>query len=301
MENLIQQEEKLLEQLKIDNDVINHLLFHKSLIDEKDDATKINRYIDMLQKTDEGEHISIEDPFERSIAIAFELVLQQHLNPWDIDLVNFSTMYLKRAKEEKIDLITAGRIIYMAWKVLKLQSNDLVVTIESQREKLEPFGWGDIPTEMWLTKDDAYSYTNLVMNMPQSPLEEPIRRNAKRKVTLMELLNAFDQARKESEEHQLLEQQRIEERERLALLARKRMKGTAIEDHLEEDVETIWKRIKDLSKKTMTLTEICEKDDREEVIKVLISILFLAYDNKILVYQKEFPYGKIFIKNIGFS
>ena len=290
-----------MEQLKIDNDVINHLLFHKSLIDEKDDSTKINHYIEMLQKADEGEHISIEDPFERSIAIAFELVIQQHLNPWDIDLVNFSTMYLKRAKEEKIDLITAGRIIYMAWKVLKLQSNDLVVTIESQKEKFEPFGWGDIPTEMWLTKDDAYSYTNLVMNMPESPLEGPIRRNAKRKVTLMELLNAFDQARKESEEHQLLEQQRLEERERLAILARKRMKGTAIEDHLEEDVETIWKRIKDLSKKTMTLTEICEKDNREEIIKVLISILFLAYDNKILVYQKEFPYGKIFIKNIGFS
>jgi segregation and condensation protein A len=289
-----------LEQLKIDNDVINHLLFHKSLIDEKDDAAKINRYIDMLQKTDEAEHISIEDPFERSIAIAFELVIQQHLNPWDIDLVNFSTLYLKRAKEEKIDLITAGRIIYMAWKVLKLQSNDLVITMESQKEKYEPFGWSDIPTEMWLTKDDDYSYTNLVMNMPQSPLEEPIRRNAKRKVTLMELLNAFDQARKESEEHQLLEQQRKDERDRLTFLARKRMKGTAIEDHLEEDIETIWKRIKDLSKKTMTLTEICEKDNREEVIKVLISILFLAYENKILVYQKEFPYGKIFIKNIGY-
>ena len=290
-----------MEQLKIDNDVINHLLFHKALIDEKDDATKISHYIDMLQKADEGEHISIEDPFERSIAIAFELVIQQHLNPWDIDLVNFSTIYLKKAKEEKIDLITAGRIIYMAWKVLKLQSNDLVVSMESQKEKYEPFGWGDIPTEMWLTKDDAYSYTNLVMNMPESPLEEPIRRNAKRKVTLMELINAFDQARKESEEHLLIEQQRQEERERLTLLARKRMKGTAIEDHLEEDVKTIWKRIKDLPKKTMTLTDICEKDDREELIKVLISILFLAYDNKILVYQKKFPYGKIFIKNIGYS
>ncbi len=105
----MKEEKKILQQLKIDNDVINHLLFHKSLIDEKDDAVKINHYIDMLQKADEGEHISIEDPFERSIAIAFELVIQQHLNPWDIDLVNFSTIYLKRAKEEKIDLILAGK------------------------------------------------------------------------------------------------------------------------------------------------------------------------------------------------
>ena len=286
-----------MEQLKIDNDVINHLLFHKSLIDEKDDATRINQYVNMLQKADDGEYISIDDPFDRSIAIAFELVMKQHLNPWDIDLVNFSTMYLKKAKEEKIDLITAGRIIYMAWKVLKLQSNDLVVSMESQEEQYEPFGWGDIPSEMWLSKDDDYSYTNLVMNMPKPPLDEPIRRNAKRKVTLIELLDAFDLAKKESEEYMLIDKQRKEERERLSERARKRMKGTAHEDHLEADVEAIWYRIKEFPKKTMSLTDICEKKGKDELIRVLMSVLFLAYDNKILIYQKKFPYGKIFIKN----
>ena len=286
---------------KIDNEVINHLLFHKSLIDEKDDSARINYYVSMLQKTDEGEHLSIENPFDRSITIAFELVMQQHLNPWDIDLVSFSTMYLKRAKQEKIDLMTAGRIIYMAWKILKLQSNNLVVAMEKQEETYEPFGWGDIPTEMYLTNDDAYSYTNLVMNMPESPLEEPLRRDSKRKVTLIELLGAFDQARKESEEFQILDQQRREERERIAERARKRMKGTAHEDHLEDDIQTIWKRIKNNSNKTLTLIELCEKKGKEELIKVLISVLFLAMDNKIIVFQKKFPYGKIFIKNIGYS
>lgn len=286
---------------KIDNEVINHLLFHKSLIDEKDDSARINYYVSMLQKTDEGEHLSIENPFDRSITIAFELVMQQHLNPWDIDLVSFSTMYLKRAKQEKIDLMTAGRIIYMAWKILKLQSNNLVVAIEKQEETYEPFGWGDIPTEMYLTNDDAYSYTNLVMNMPESPLEEPLRRDSKRKVTLIELLDAFDQARKESEEFQILDQQRREERERIAERARKRMKGTAHEDHLEDDIKMIWKRIENHSNKTLTLMDLCEKKGKEELIKVLISVLFLAMDNKIIVFQKKFPYGKIFIKNIGYS
>ena len=290
-----------MEPAEVDNEVINHLLFHKSLIDEKDDTERINQYVSMLQMADDGEYISIENPFDRSIAIAFELVMKQHLNPWDIDLVNFSTMYLKRAKEEKIDLITAGRIIYMAWKVLKLQSNDLVVTMEAQEEQYEPFGWGDIPTEMWLSKDDAYSYTNLVMNMPKSPLDEPVRRNAKRKVTLIELLDAFDLAKKESEEHMLIEQQRKEERERLAERARKRMKGTAHEDHLEEDVEAVWHRIKEFPKKTMSLMDICEKKGKEELIKVIMSVLFLAYDNKVMVYQKKFPYGKIFIKSMGYS
>jgi segregation and condensation protein A len=290
-----------LEQLKIDNDVINHLLFHKSLIDEKDDATRINHYVSMLEKTDDGEYISIENPFDRSIAIAFELVMKQHLNPWDIDLVNFSTMYLKRAKEEKIDLLTAGRIIYMAWKVLKLQSDNLVVSMNKQEEEYEPFGWGDIPTEMWLSKDDDYSYTNLVINMPESPLDEPIRREANRKVTLMELVDAFDQARKESEEYQILEKQRIGERQRLSDLARKRMKGTAVEDHLEEDVQVVWDKINKFSKKTISLLDLCENKGREELIKVLMSVLFLAYDNKVIVYQKRFPFGKIYVKNKGYS
>lgn len=284
-------------QLKIDNDVINHLLFHKSLIDEKEDTGKINYYVNLLQKTDEGEYISITNPFDRSIAIAFELVMQQHLNPWDIDLVSFSTMYLKRAKQEKIDLIIAGRIIYLAWKVLRLQSNNLVENVESSQETYEPFGWGDIPTEMYLTNDDAYSYTNLVMSMPEPPITEPMRRDPKRKVTLMELLDAFDLAKKESEQYQLIEQQRAEERDRLSMLARKRMKGTAHEDHLEEDIQSTWDKIKENSNKTMTLDSICKKHSREEYIKILMSVLFLAMDEKIIVYQKNFPYGHIFIKN----
>ena len=290
-----------MQQPEIDSNVINHLLFHKSLIDEKDDASRINYYVELLQKTNEGEYVSIMNPFDRSIAIAFELVMKQHLNPWDIDLVSFSTMYLKRAKEEKIDLMIAGRIIYMAWKILKLQSDDLIVSMENQEETYEPFEWGDIPQEMYFTKDDAYSYTNLVMKLPEPPLEEPVRRDAKRKVTLIELLDAFNQARKEAEEYQLIEMHRKQERERLAMLARERMKGTAHEDHLEKDIMNIWKRIKNYPKKTMTLDDLCENQDKEEMIKVLMSVLFLAYDNKILVYQKRFPYGKIFIKNMGYS
>ena len=289
-----------MQQLKIDNEVINHLLFHKSLIDEKDANDRINNYVSMLQRSEEGEHISIENPFDRSIAIAFELVMQQHLDPWDIDLVNFSTLYLNRAKQEKIDLLTAGRIIYLAWKVLKLQSDNLVISVESQEEKYEPFGWGDIPADAYLTNNDPYSYTNLVVNMTEPPLDEPIRRDAKRKVTLIELLDAFNLARKESEEHILLEKQRQEERERLAERARKRLKGTTVEDHLEEDVVDVWKRIKDFPNKTMSLMDICKREDKEELIKVLVSILFLNYDNKVAVYQKKFPFGKIFIKNLRY-
>ena len=79
------------------------------------------------------------------------------------------------------------------------------------------------------------------------------------------------------------------------------MIGTAHEDHIEEDVDYIWRKIKGFPRKTMSLFDLCDNNVRDEIIKTLISILFLANDNKIMVYQKQFPYGKIYIKNIGYS
>ena len=288
--------------MELDNDVINHLLFHKALIDETNDMTRINQYLELAKAAVTGESAAIEDPFDRSVYLAFDLVLNQNMNPWDIDLVGFSSMYLKRAKKEKIDLMAAGRIIYMAWKVLRMQSDHLVVNMETKEEVVEQgFGWEDIPTATWLANDDEYSYTNLLMKMPQSPLEEPLRRDSTRKVTLIELLSAFDEVRKESEQYQLLDQLRTEERIQLEQKARKAMKGSAHEDHLEEDVASIWERICQFPKKSMNFTELCQVDSAEERIKTFISILFLAYEKKIIVHQQKFPYGEIFIKTIGYT
>ncbi len=288
--------------MELDNDVINHLLFHKALIDETNDMTRINQYLELAKAAVTGESAAIEDPFDRSVYLAFDLVLNQNMNPWDIDLVGFSTMYLKRAKKEKIDLMAAGRIIYMAWKVLRMQSDHLVVNMETKEDVIEQgFGWEDIPTATWLANDDEYSYTNLLMKMPQSPLEEPLRRDSTRKVTLIELLSAFDEVRKESEQYKLLDQLRQEERIQLEQKARKAMKGSAHEDHLEEDVATVWERICQFPKKSMNFTELCEVDSAEERIKTFISILFLAYEKKIIVHQQKFPYGEIYIKTIGYT
>jgi len=282
---------------------MSHLLFHKALIDENNDMTRLNQYLEMAKAASTGESSTIEDPFDRSMYLAFDLVLNQHLNPWDIDLVGFSTLYLQRAKKEKIDLMTAGRIIYMAWKVLRLQSDNLVVNMETkpQSDLEQGFGWEDIPTATWLANDDDYSYMNLLMKMPEPPLEEPLRRDATRKVTLMELLNAFDEVRKESEQYQLLDNLRREERIKLEEKARKAMKGSAHEDHLEADVAVIWERICKFPRDFMNFSDLCEMQDPEERIKTFLSILFLAYEKKITVHQRKFPYGEIYIKTIGYT
>lgn len=256
----------------------------------------------MAKKASNGENILIGNSFDRSVFLAFDLVLSQGLDPWNIDLVNFSSMYLKRAKEERIDMMSAGRIIYMAWKVLRMQSDNVVINMEAkQEEEMGAFGWEDIPNGAWLDSDDGYSYTNLVMKMPTPPLEEPVRRDAKRKISLIELLDAFNQARKDAEDYQLIDRLRRDERERLALKARKAMKGTIHEDHLEEDILVVWERIHSSPKKSISFRNICETDNPDERIKTFLSVLFLAYEKKIKLSQRKFPYGEIYIKTIGYN
>ncbi|HWG91192.1 MAG TPA: hypothetical protein VNZ52_10140, partial [Candidatus Thermoplasmatota archaeon] len=103
--------------------VVNHLLFHKAILQEEDTTDRINGYLKIVKERGEGAHVNIEDPFDKSIALAFELVLERHLDPWNIDLVQFATLYANRLKSEKdVDLITAGRLMLMAWTILKLQT-----------------------------------------------------------------------------------------------------------------------------------------------------------------------------------
>ena len=287
--------------MEVNNDIVNHLLFHKALIDEDSDSSNINKYLAMAQTMPQPS--SIDNVFDRSVYLIFDLVVNQEFNPWDIDLVSFSSLYLARAKQEKIDLMVAGRIIYLAWKILRLQSDHLVVSMEAeQQQPADPgFGWDDIPMSTWMASDQEYSYTNLLMKMPEPPITEPLRRDSSRKVTLMELLQAFDEVRKEAEQHQMLDELRREERLRLAEKARSSMRGAAHEDHLEEDIVVVWQRIQELGKSSLGFRELCLSDEAEDRIRTFLSVLFLAYEKRITVHQKRFPYGEIYIKTLGCS
>jgi chromatin segregation and condensation protein Rec8/ScpA/Scc1 (kleisin family) len=128
-----------------------------------------------------------------------------------------------------------------------------------------------------------------------------MRREGTRKVSLIELLDAFDAARYEAEDYQLREQRRVEERERLQKFARMAMKGTAHEDHLEEDIAQVWDQIRKNKKKQFRIRDLYVSDDQDEQIKTFLSILFLAYNKKIRLYQKQFPFGEIYIKNLGYT
>lgn len=282
-------------------DIVNHLLWHKALIDEQDDGTRLDEYIDLVRASEKGEHLTIRNDFDKSIAIAFELVLQEHLNPWKIDLGEFSRMYLTRAKEENVELVTAGRIILMAWTVLKLQSDAMVELAERlaappvEEPDMDFLDWGDIGD--WDHDDEGYEYTRRVTHSPIAPIDEKVRRKgASRKVTLMELVDAFEEVRREAEQRQVM----MAERERLRKLWKKQSNDSVTEmmhsDDPEEDQRAIWSRISSLNGSFIPLG-VLHEPHIDDFTTAFTSVLFLAADRKVDLWQHDFPHGAILVKN----
>lgn len=272
--------------------LINHLLFHKAMISEEEE-NRFNKYLAMIEQLKQGTHLTIKDPFDREIAILFELTLEQQLNPWDIDLIKFSSLYLKKIKNEKeVDLVTSGRIVLMAWTILKLQSEDVLEKAEVKRE--ETFDWQDIDSS-WFAENDYYTDSILNGNIP---IEEKIRRKGDRKVSLMELIDAFEDAKKESELRKILEEERVKEVAQRKELAKNSVQQKIHKEDLEEDIKITYMKICEFNGKAILLTNICGKN-HEEYIRSIISILYLSKFNKIKVWQRNFPYGEIIIKNLN--
>lgn len=276
--------------------VREHLLFHKALITEDEDDDKLDQYMNIVEQLERGMTIAFPNPFDRAIAITFELAIDHHLDPWDIDLITFSSEYLKHVKKDKnLDLVTAGRIILMAWKILKLQSDEVLHNAQQVHEDEQQF-WHE-PDGDWFLNDDDFEYTTEVINNEDSPLQEMIWRKGKRRVSLIELVGAFEEAKREAEIIRILNDSRAVEREKLKTFRRQNIKTKVHQENLHEDMEIIYKRISKFNGHPIPLSNIhtLELEDR---ITTLVSSLFLAFNRKINIWQRKFPYGQIFVKNL---
>lgn len=245
---------------------------------------QINNYLEMLKDEKSNLYISIDDPKLKAIAAAFQLVLDENFNPFDIDLVKFTQLYLKKVKEENIlDFITAGKLVLMAWEILFKKSEKVLKMFNEKEEDFydlwDPYG--PIPE----TTGD-YDITDTIVN--SNPFQEPVRRAEKRPVTLSELISALKDAMSESEKRSKENEEKKKIDEKYRILIGQRLHQESIED----DIQEIWSRI-------------CEMDDefyknqiengtKEDSIKVLISLLFLENSGKITMKQEK-PFAPIMV------
>ena len=117
------------ENIDMNNEAITqHLLFHKALIDDNEGSERIDRYMQILENDTDGE--KLQDPEDESIRSVFSLVLEHGLDPWEIDIRVFAKLYREKVKNNMFDMIVAGKLVLMAWKVLRMQSDATVASGE---------------------------------------------------------------------------------------------------------------------------------------------------------------------------
>ena len=255
-----------------------HLLFHRALADDNESLRRISGYMDILSRAESGERL--QDPVDESIRSVFSLVLENGIDPWEVNLSEFARMYETKVSEGRFDMIVAGKLLLMAWKILRLQS-------ESTRMRSEP------PVEAPIEEiDDSFFYDDEPMFVPEVTFKEAYQRRPERPVTVYELIDAFEDARKE------LEIQRERERVRRELKAKEpasKFDNKAHDEDDERDVEAVWKRIEKLGTGQIDICDLYSSDLREN-LTTFVAVLHLVRDGRLAVWQEELPFGTIYVE-----
>lgn len=183
--------------------VLDYLVFHRSLIGEEGAGSPLlERYLGLVRNLKEGVHVVISDPFQKATAMLFELVMDEAFDPWEIDLARFTQVYVERVrKEDRVDFAVAGRLLYMAWSILYLQSREVLAHRENPEpdlpdglaEGIDPGGFEDSGTVA------SVEVTSTLLDPVQPPALEPIISHPEsRPVSLLELVQAFGEAEEEA-------------------------------------------------------------------------------------------------------
>jgi segregation and condensation protein A len=198
--------------------VLTYLIFHRSLHGESDGQSPLlERYMSLVQDLKEGVHVVIADPFDKALAMLFELVLDESFDPWEIDLGRFTELYLRRIRGDGgVDFAVAGRLVFMAWSILWLQSREILANREPPPDPgADPVsGVDDGGFLEDLTTPEAVDVTAAVLETPEPPrLEFMVRHQEARPVSLLELVSAFGEAEQEARRALRVEELRARLRE----------------------------------------------------------------------------------------
>jgi chromatin segregation and condensation protein Rec8/ScpA/Scc1 (kleisin family) len=284
--------------LDIEEEVFRHLLFHKSLIDDSDEEVygKLEKYLKVLSDLKEEVHITIKDSYSRSIAMILELATESYLDPWDVDLVRFCKMFMKKLRnQERFNLIVIGKLIRMAYSVLYLKSSDTLRKAEMSSE--DDFVDED-PFYQWMDDDETFEVTKNILKAKQPVLMESVVHKGDRPVTLVDLLNALEEV---GDEVEILKQQRREHLKAKKMMdkrSRDNINEKVYMEHTEEDIRMTWQRVNQFNGHPIPFSQI-DQDFELDANSTFISLLYLANWDKVKVWQRAFPRGEIMVKNIA--
>lgn len=280
--------------------VLGYLVFHRSLLGETNEASAVlERYLELVRKMKEGVHIVIADPFQKATALLFELVMEEEFDPWEIDLARFTEVYLERVRSEGgVNFAVAGRLLYMAWSILYLQSEEVL------RHRDPP----PAPDSSDALADDGYlglmqtpeelDVTSAVLgSVEPPPLVEMVRHPETRPVSLLELVRAFGEAEEDARRavriQELRERLREEQRSPPELLVHG--------DIPERDLADTWEAaLRHPLGEPFALRSLWRPlEGRDRLVALFLAALFLAREGVLELRQERLGETPLFLVRSG--
>ena len=273
--------------------VVNHLLFHKAMVGI--DVDRVDQYIEIANGASSAAEVStIEDPFTRSVTLLFMLVKEHGLDPWSLDMKHLIMEYQKYAlKDDDLDLPLAGSVLGWAWDVLKMRANGAIDATEPIPE----------PQPDWIDFDFGWepTYAEQLEDSIEPPIEESVLFRGERRVTLMELVGALEDARNvENERKARLERRKQlkEARESVLSEVADRLGDRLHLDDPTQYKEKVWQRINEFNGKPIPIGDLLDRPEKASVVRTFVGSLFLAREGRIDIIQKDLESHNIYVKNL---
>jgi len=238
------------------------------------------------------------------IEILVEMAKSKKIDPWDIDIVQVTDMFLEKILEIKHNnLKFTGRTLFFAAVLLRIKSNYL--------EGIDPFKTDD---EI-LPEDDEYMFDD---NGEPSVLEDDIkvsnmlsienalsrrtsiRKNRSRKVTLEDLIKQLREL-EEKENNKIIKyhQERAKSRKSYTNITPYEILEMAHDEYIEDEISHLQELLYNMfeSDKKIELNDLLNAG--MDKISTYIALLFLASRNQIDLVQDEFYSDLYIIKEVS--
>ena len=220
------------------------------------------------------------------IEILVELAKNGKIDPWNIDIVEVTDTFLNKVEElQQMDLRISGRTLLYSCVLLRMKSTDL-------------FHEEDLPEENF--EDDAFDEDDFDINEFNMP-SLPVRRTARRPVTLKELIEELKKAEKDFIKRKETLRSDKSRRYINVELTTEDVMNMAHDEAILKRTTTLLKILKQMFKENMfvTLDDIFELENADRIMDY-ITLLFLATMKEVVLYQKEiyktlyiYPYSAV--------
>lgn len=199
--------------------------------------------------------------------LIIDVVREQGINPWDIDISKLSKGFMEKVRQmRELNFRFSGKVLLIASILLRMKSNEFVFA-----------GKGEAAEERTpLLENIEVEYKDLDMNVPLPKT---------RKVTLQELMSALESAlvvekRKERRRQKLKE---LKQREEFKL----RIKEVNITDKIASLFARLKGLVSKLSVKKILFSKLVPSKSREDIVWTFLPLLHLSNRSKVALSQEK--------------